>query len=190
MFRWINGREPPQYGLAFGLWTCAVVAERIEKTYGIKFGLTAIGKLLARLSLTPQKPMQRACQRDPAAIEKWQRHTFPAISRQAKAEGAEVFFLDKVGFRADTVHGKTWGVRRQTPLVQRPGQHQVISAASAENANGAFWFCTYEGRLDAELFLELLTNMMSYRMRPVRLVLGSLPAHKTPLVKQLVTSIG
>jgi transposase len=188
VFRWINGRDPRQYGLDFGLWTRAVVAELVEKKFGAKLGLTAVGELLARLGLTPQKPLQRAYQRDPDAIEKWQRETFPAIAKQAKAEGAEIFFWDESGFRADTVHGKTWGVRGQTPVVQRPGQRQSISAASAVNSNGAFWFCTYEGGLNAELFIELLDKMMEYRRKPIHLVLDSLPAHKTALVKKFVAS--
>jgi len=49
------------------------------------------------------------------------------------------------GFRTDAVHGKTWGRKGQTPVVERPGQRQSISAASAVNARGAFWYCTYEG---------------------------------------------
>jgi transposase len=175
VFRWINGRDPRQYGLDFGLWTRAVVVELIQKKFGMKLGLTAVGELLARLGLTPQKPLQRAYQRDPEAIEQWQRETFPALARQAKAEGAEIFFWDESGFRADTVHGKTWGVRGQTPVVQRPGQRQAISAASAVNANGAFWFCTYEGGLNAELFVELLEKMLKYRRKPIHLVLDSLP---------------
>ena len=127
------------------MWTRAIVAELIDQKFGMRLGLTAVGELLAKLGLTPQKPLQRAYQRDPEAIEPWQRETYPAIARQAKAQGAEVFFWDESGFRADTVHGKTWGLRGQTPVVHRPGQRQSISAASAVNANGAFWFCTYEG---------------------------------------------
>lgn len=132
--------------------------------------------------------MQRAYQRDPEAIERWQRETYPAIARQAKAQGAEVFFWDESGFRADTVHGRTWGVRGQTPVVQRPGQRQSISAASAVNAKGAFWFCTYQGALNAELFVELLKKMMRHRKKPVHLVLDSLPAHKKALVREYVDS--
>ena len=188
VFRWVNGRDPRQYGLDFGLWTRAVVAELIEKKFGVRLGLTAVGELLAKLGLTPQKPLQRAYQRDPEAIEKWQRETYPGIARQAKAQGAEVFFWDESGFRADTVHGKTWGVRGQTPVVQRPGQRQSISAASAVNAKGAFWFCTYEGALNAELFIELLQQLMHRRKKPVHLVLDSLPAHKKAIVGQYVAS--
>lgn len=188
VFRWVNGRDPRQYGLDFGLWTRAVVAQLIEKKFGVRLGLTAVGELLAKLGLTPQKPLQRAYQRDPEAIEKWQRETYPAIARQAKTQGAEVFFWDESGFRADTVHGKTWGVRGQTPIVHRPGQRQSISAASAVNVRGAFWFCTYEGALNAELFVELLQKMMQYRKKPVHLVLDSLPAHKKATVRDYITS--
>lgn len=188
VFRWVNGRDPRQYGLDFGLWTRAIVAQLIEKKFGVRLGATAVGALLAKLGLTPQKPLQRAYQRDPEAIERWQRETYPAIARQAKAQGAEVFFWDESGFRADTVHGRTWGVRGQTPVVQRPGQRQSISAASAVNAKGAFWFCTYQGALNAELFVELLKKMMRHRKKPVHLVLDSLPAHKKALVREYVDS--
>src|SRR6201996_1525894 len=119
VFRWINGRDPRQYGLDFGLWTRSVVADLIERKLGVRLGVTAVGELLAKRGLTPQKPLQRAYQRDPAAIEAWQRERYPAIARQAKASGGEVYFWDESGFRADTVHGKTWGVKGQTPIVER-----------------------------------------------------------------------
>jgi transposase len=156
VFRWINGKDPRQYGLDFGLWTRSVVADLIARKFGITLGLTAVGELLAKLNLTPQKPLQRAYQRDPEAIERWRRETYPTIAQQAKSEGGEVFFWDESGFRADAVHGRTWGVKGQTPVVDRPGQRQSISAASAVNAKGGFWYCTYQGGLTAELFVGLL----------------------------------
>ena len=151
MYRWINGRDPRQYGLDFGLWTRSVVADLIERKFGIRLGVTAVGELLAKLGLTPQKPLQRAYQRDPEAIEAWRRTRFPAIAEQAKASGGEVYFWDESGFRADAVHGKTWGKKGQTPVVERPGQRQSISAASAVNARGGFWYCTYQGGLNADV---------------------------------------
>jgi len=105
VFRWVNGKDPRQYGLDFGLWTRCVVADLIERKFGIALGLTAVGALLARLELTLQKLLQRAHQRDPEAIEAWRRECYPAIARQAKASGGEVLFWDESGFRADAVHG-------------------------------------------------------------------------------------
>jgi transposase len=188
VFRWINGKDPRQYGLDFGLWTRSVVADLIERKFGIQLGLTAVGTLLAKLNLTPQKPLQQAYQRNPEAIERWQREIYPSIARQAKAEDGEVFFWDESGFRADAVHGRTWGVQGQTPIVERPGQRQSVSAASAVNAKGGFWYCTYQGGLTAELFVELLQKLMRYRPKPVHLVVDGLPAHKTKLVKDYVRS--
>jgi len=186
VFRWINGRDPRQYGLDFGLWTRSMVANLIEQKFHVRLGVTAVGELLAKLGLTPQKPLQRAYQRDPEAIEKWKRERFPAIAEQARASGGEVYFWDESGFRADAVHGKTWSKKGSTPVVQRPGQRQSISAASAVNSRGAFWYCTYQGGLNAELFVTLLRRMMRHRTKPVHLVVDGLPAHKTALVKAYV----
>ena len=188
VFRWINGRDPRQYGLDFGLWTRSLVAELIERKFDIRLGVTAVGALLAKLGLTPQKPLQRAYQRDPEAIETWQRERFPAIARQAKASGGEVYFWDESGFRADAVHGKTWGRKGQTPVVERPGQRQSISAASAVNARGGVLVLHLRGRAECGAVCLPAARMMRHRSKPVHLVVDGLPAHKTALVKTYVAS--
>jgi transposase len=188
VFRWINGKDPRQYGLDFGLWTRQIAATLIEQKFGVSLGLTAVGRLLAQLGLTPQKPLQRAYQRDPQAIERWQRETYPGIAAAARQSGADVYFWDESGFRADTVHGKTWAPKGKTPVIQRPGQRQSVSAASAVNAKGGFWFATYQGALNAELFIELLKKMMKGRAKPVHLVVDGLPAHKKLNVREYIAS--
>jgi transposase len=188
VFRWVNGKNPQQYGFDFGLWTRQIVQSLVLERFDTQLSLASIGTMLARLGLTVQKPLQRAYQRDPQAIEQWQRVVFPSIAAQARRQAAEVFFWDESGFRADAVHGKTWGRRGQTPVVDRPGQRQSISAASAVNSKGAFWFQTYAGALTGELFVELLRKLMHRRKKPVHLVVDGLPAHKKAMVKQYVAS--
>lgn len=95
---------------------------------------------------------------------------------------------DESGFRADAVHGKTRSVKGQTPVVERPGQRQSISAASAVNSKRAFWYRVYQGGLTAELFVTLLKKLMRYRSKPVHLAVDGLPAHKTALVRDYVAS--
>lgn len=188
VFGWVNGKNPMQYGFDFGLWTRQIVRELIFKRFEVSLSLATVGSLLAELGLTAQKPLQRAYQRDPQAVERWQRETYPAIARRAKTEQAEICFWDESGFRADAVHGKTWGVRGQTPVVQVPGQRQSISAASAVSAKGAFWFATYQGALNGESFVALLKKLMHRRRKPLHLVLDGLPAHKKGVVKAYVAS--
>jgi transposase len=188
VFRWINGKNPLQYGFDFGLWTRHIVRDLVAMKFGVSLSLASVGALLARLGLTAQKPLQRAYQRDPEAIARWQRETYPALARRARAEQAEIYFWDESGFRADSVQGKTWAPIGQTPVVHVPGQRQNISAASAVSARGAFWFATYPGALNGELFVALLKKLMRRRRKPLHLVLDGLPAHKTKVVKTYVTS--
>jgi transposase len=189
VFRWINGKNPRQYGFDFGLWTRQIVRELITQRFGVRLSLASIGALLARQGLTPQKPLQRAYQRDPEAIARWQRETYPTIAHHAKRTHAEIYFWDESGFRADAVHGKTWSARAQTPVVHVPGQRQSISAASAVSAKGAFWFATYAGALTGPLFVDLLRRMMRGRRNPLHLILDGLPAHKTLAVKHYVAGL-
>lgn len=188
VFRWINGKNPMQYGFDFGLWTRSIVQALIARKFKIRLSLASVGSLLARLGLTPQKPLQRAYQRDPQAIERWQRETYPALVRQAKRDTADIHFWDESGFRADSVQGKTWAKKGQTPVVHVPGQRQAISAASAVSAKGAFWFATYHGAPNGELFVVLLKKLMHRRKKPLHLVLDGLPAHKKKAVKDYVAT--
>src|SRR5207237_8668899 len=48
LFRWINGHTPFQYGLDFGLWTRQIVSTLIERKFGVRIGVTAVGALLAQ----------------------------------------------------------------------------------------------------------------------------------------------
>ena len=188
VFEWIDGKNPHDHGLDYGLWTRQLVALLIEQRFALRLGVTAVGRMLARLEVRPQKPLQRAYQRNAKAIERWKHETWPAIAAAARQGKAEVYFWDESGFRADSVHGRTWAPRGHTPVVERPGQRQSISAASAVSAKGGFWFATYHGALDAALFIELLKALMKGRRKPVHLVVDGLPAHKTAAVREYIES--
>jgi transposase len=188
LFRWINGKDPRQHGFDFGLWTRLVVRKLIADKFGANLGVTAVGKLLAKLGLTPQKPLKRAYERDPAAIEAWKHDIYPGIAKRAKRRGAEICFWDESGFRADAVQEQTWGVKGTTPIVAVPGQRQSVSAASAVNAKGGFWFATYKGGMSAELFIGMLKALMRHRKRLLFLILDSLPARKAKIVQHYVAS--
>jgi transposase len=183
---WINGKDPRQYGFDFGLWTRQIVAALIAQKFGVRLGVTAVGRLLAELDITPQKPLRRAYERDPAAIERWKATEFPRLRARAKSAGAKIFFLDEAGVRSDQVLGRTWGVRGHTPEVPTSGRRQSVSAISAVNARGEFWYEIYTERLNAVRFVELLTHFMKGRRSPVFLVLDGHPAHVARVVAEYV----
>ena len=186
---WINGKDPRQYGFDFGLWTRQIVAALIEQKFGVRIGVTAVGRLLAELDITPQKPLRRAYERDPAVIKRWTTEVFPGLRARAKRVGAKIFFLDEAGVRSDQVLGRTWGLRGKTPEVATSGRRQSVSAISAVNARGAFWYEIYTERLNASRFLELLKHFMRGRKGPVLMVLDGHPAHIAKAVAQYVQSL-
>jgi transposase len=187
--RWMNGKDPRQYGFDFGLWTRHIVSELIAEKFGVKLGLTAVGRLLHELDITPQKPLRRAYERDPVAISKWTKEVFPSLKKRAKRRGADIFFLDEAGVRSDQVLGRTWGLRGKTPEVATSGRRQSINAISAVSAKGAFWYEIYTQRLNALGFIELLKRFMRGRKRPVFLVLDGHPAHVAKAVSNYVQSL-
>jgi len=184
--RWINGKDPRQYGFDFGLWNRQIVAALIAQKFGVRLGVTAVGRLLAELDITPQKPLRRAYERDPVAIERWTASEFPRLRARAKRDGAKIFFLDEAGVRSDQVLGRTWGLRGQTPEVATSGRRQSVSAISAVNARGEFWYEIYTERLNAVRFVELLKHFMRGRRTPVFLVLDGHPAHIANVVAEYV----
>jgi transposase len=186
---WINGKDPRQYGFDFGLWTRRIVAALVEERFGVRLGVTAVGRLLAELDITPQKPLRRAYERDPVAIERWRREEYPRLRARAKRVGARIFFLDEAGVRSDQVLGRTWGLRGQTPEVPTSGRRQSVSAISAVNARGAFWWSIYSERLNATRFVGHLRAFMRGRKGRVFLVLDRHPAHTAKVVARYVQSL-
>ena len=187
--RWINGKDPRQYGFDFGLWTRQIVSALIEQEFSVRLGVTAVGRLLAELDITPQKPLRRAYERDPIAIKRWTTEVFPRLRARAKRSGAKLFFLDEAGVRSDHVLGRTWGLRGQTPEVPTSGRRQSVNAISAVNARGEFWYKIYTERLNATGFVALLTHFMRRRKGKVFLILDGHPAHRAKAVARYVQSL-
>jgi transposase len=187
--RWILGKDPRQYGFDFGLWSRRIVQALIQEKMGIELGLTAVGRLLAGLEITPQKPLRRAYERDPEAVDLWIKETYPKLRRRAKGLGAKIFFLDEAGFQSDPPLGRTYGLKGKTPVVRTSGQRQSLNVISAVNARGQFWAATYTGKLDAEAFVAFLGNFMQGRAGKIFLVVDGHPAHKAKVVAAYVKSL-
>jgi transposase len=189
VFRWINGKDPRQYGFDFGLWTRQMVATLVADTFHVTLGLTAVGRLLHELGITPQKPLRRAYERDPAAIVRWTQRNYPKLKARAKRRGAKIFFLDEVGVRSDQVLGRTWAPRGHTPEVPTTGQRQAVNAISAITARGEFWYKTFAGRFNAGRFLGFLQRFLRGRRYPVFLVLDGHPSHRAKVIANFVQNL-
>jgi len=185
---WIIGKDPRQYGFDFGLWTRQIIAQLIEEKFDISLKLTAVGRLLASLNITPQKPLRRAYERDPEAVQQWINQDYPRLRKRARKHGATIFFLDEAGFSSEPNLGRTYGLKGKTPIVSTTGQRQKVSAISAVSSKGGFWSQVYTGMLNAGRFVEFLKNFRRGGRGKVFLVVDGHPSHRAKMVAGYVAS--
>lgn len=70
------------YGFRGDVWTRPRVAEVIKREFGVAYTPQHVGNLLRKIGWSWQKPVQRASQRDEAAIEQWREEKWPELKKK------------------------------------------------------------------------------------------------------------
>ena len=185
----ITLKNPLQFKFDFALWTRRMIQTVIRDRFGIRLSLASIGRLLAQLGLTCQKPLIRAFQQNPALVEKWLKEEYPQIRARAKRVDAEIFFGDEAGVRSDFHSGKTWAPKGKTPVVRATGARFGFNMISAVSPKGQLRFMVVEGKVASAEFCEFLRRLVHNAQRPIFLILDGHPVHRSARVKQLVESL-
>ena len=115
----IVDKTPEQMKMPFALWSCALIQEFIRRRFGINLSKITVSRVLAKIGLSFQRPLQRAYEQNTTLVKSWLKEEFPKIEKLAKREKAEVFFEDESGVRSDAQVGKTWG-RVVKPRLSKP----------------------------------------------------------------------
>ena len=184
----VVGTSPLQHRFEFALWTRAMIQTLLQKQFGLRLSLSSVGRLLAQLGLTCQRPLFRAYEQNPTLVQQWRKRDYPVIQALAKREGAEIFFGDEAGIRSDYHSGTTWGVRGQTPVVAATGQRFGINMISAISARGLLRFMVVKGKVNGPKYIEFLQRLIHNAPRPVFLIVDGHPVHKARTVKDFVAS--
>lgn len=184
----VVGTSPLQHRFEFALWTRAMIQTLLQKQFGLRLSLSSVGRLLAQLGLTCQRPLFRAYEQSPTLVRQWREREYPGIQALAKREGAEIFFGDEAGLRSDYHSGTTWGVRGQTPVVAATGQRFGLNMISAISARGLLRFMVAKGKVNGPKYIEFLQRLIQNAPRPIFLIVDGHPVHKARTVKDFVAS--
>lgn len=188
VYKVVTQGDPRQYQFSFALWTRNAIAVLIHRRYGIRLSANSVGRLLAQLGITPQKPLWRAYQQDPKLVNRWMKEDYPEIEKEARKEGAEIWFGDESGLRSDYHAGTTWGRKGQTPVVKTTGARYRLNMLSAVNRKGKMRFMIESKGLNARIICRFLGRMMAGCRRPIFLILDGHPMHKSRMVQKKVQS--
>jgi len=188
VFAWVAGKDPRQLSFDFALWTRDMVRELIRREFKVSMSASAVGRLLHRLGLSPQRPLWRAWQADPERVAAWKQNEYPSIARAARKAGATVYFADEASIRSDYHGGTTWGVIGKTPVVRSTGARFSLNMISAVTAQGLLRFSTFTGTMTADKFIEFAKRLLADTTGPVFLVVDGHPVHRSNKVKAFVES--
>ena len=189
IFKVVSEKNPQQLKFEFALWTREMVQQLVKQKYNIKLSLKAVGRLLAQLGLTCQKPLYKAIQKDESLDKKWLKKIYPNIKRRAKLEGADIYFGDAAHIRSDHHAGKTWGIKGQTPIVVSTWARFSFSLLSAVSARGLMRFMVTEGGVNSEVFMQFLKRLVMNTQRKIFLIVDNGPSHVSKKTKAFVSGI-
>jgi transposase len=184
--RLITDRCPDQVKLPFALWTREAVRDLIAQRCGVRLSVWTVGRYLRRWGFTPQKPLRRAYERDPVAVQRWLAQEYPAIRALAQREGATIFWGDETGMRSDHQAGRSWGRRGQTPVIPGTGQRFRCNLISAITNRGQLAFMVFERRFTTAVFVVFLRRLLRHAPRKVFLIVDEHPVHVAGAVKRWV----
>ena len=153
---------PDQLSLPFALWTREAVQELLSRKFALQVSVWTVGRYLRAWGLTPQKPVRRAYEQNPAAVRRWLEEEYPSIREQARRFKAQIHWLDEMGLRSDHQAGRSWGRRGQTPVVWGTGQRFRCNMISAITNRGRLAFMIFRQRFTARVFLNFLGRLLRF----------------------------
>lgn len=182
----ITDKTPDQLKLTFALWNRLAVKELIQDQYGVNLCLSQVGNYLREWGFTPQKPIKKAYEQSPVKVNEWLDEEYPQIKEQAKKENAEIFWGDETAVRSDCQHLRGYAPKGQTPVLKKSGKRFKTNMISAINNQGKLGFMIYKEKMDADMFIRFLQQLIKGRRRKLYLILDNLKVHHSNKVKDWV----
>jgi len=180
----ITDKTPDQLKFPFALWTRRAVQQLVLQLFKVQMPIRTVGEYLSRWGFTPQKPLRRAYEQNPVAVQKWLNEEYPSITEKAKKHGAEIYWGDETGLRSDSQHGRCFAPRGKTPVIRLCAQRRSINLISAITNQGTVRFMTYEGTMNSQTMIIFLKRLIKDSGRKVFLILDNLRVHHSKLVKE------
>ena len=185
--RLIIDSTPDQLKMDFALWSRQAVLQLIEQRCGVRLTVQGVGIYLRRWGMTPQKPIQRAYEQQPQAVQRWLNEQYPAIEKRAKSEGAEIHWADETGLRSDDVRGRSYAPMGKTPEIRVSQRREGLSIISSVTNRGKVRFKIFEGAMNAAILIDfmkrLIQEVKKEKKGKVFLVLDNLRVHHAKLVQ-------
>jgi transposase len=183
----ICDKRPEQLKMEFALWSRAAVMQLIEREFGLKLSVRGVGNYLSRWGFTPQKPIKKAYEQRPEAVQAWLDEQYPEIESRAKAEGAEIHWGDETALVNTDVRGRCYAPAGKTPVAYVVGgTRQKLSMIATVTNQGKTRWMIIDDAFNSDKLIEFLAALIKDAGKKVFLILDNLRVHHSKPVKAWV----
>jgi len=195
LMQWISNTEaqknPLQMQIPFALWTPEMMATVIKRKFYITPAANFVGRLLAQIGITYQKPLHRAIECNESLVWQWIEKEYPKIKATAKKQGADIYFGDAAHIRSNHHAGRTSEAKGDTHIIQATDARHGMGLISAVTSHGYMRFMIIDkGSINADVILEFIKRLIKGAERKIFLIVDHGSAHRAKKVSAFVQTLG
>lgn len=178
-------KTPEQLKLPFALWTREAVGLLIEEITGKALDRRQVGRYLKRWGFTAQRPVKYAYQRCEKKVKDWIESEYPAIKKQAQAEGGEIHWADEAGLKSHDHRGRGYSLKGKTPVRLHNPSYEKVNMISSVTNQGKLQFMCYEGSFNQRVFHRFLRGLViEAKGRKLHIIVDNLRVHHGKIIRR------
>jgi transposase len=176
------------YGFCGDVWTCLRVRKVIQREFGVSYHKSHVARLLKELNWTPQRPIERASQRDEIEITRWRQEIWLEMKKKARLERRILVFVDESGFYLLPATVRTYAPCGKTPILRVFQTHDHLSVMSGITPHGWLFTMTRFDALNGSDSIHFLKHLHSQTDRKLLVIWDGSPIHRSKEVRAFLAN--
>lgn len=178
------------YGFEGAYWTHARVGFVIKREFDVEYEKKQVGRILALINWTQQKPQKKDAKQSLEKVEKWKDEDLPNLKKKALEEDYEIYFQDECTLQLCNNVVKTYSPRGVTPILelQDTKGYQYVCLASAISTTGNMFYQIRGNSFKGTGIIAFLKELLAFAGRKVLLIWDNASWHKSQEVKDFLNT--
>jgi transposase len=153
---------PEAAGYVSACWTSAMIAELIQRHFGVAYAPRYVCHLLGQLGLSFQRGRFTSDHLNDEAALLWLEDTWPTIVRHAQEKQAVILFGDEASFAQWGSIGYTWALKGIQPTVKTSGIRKAYRVFGLLDCfSGRLYQRGLDGKFNADSYSDFLTWVLT-----------------------------
>jgi len=173
----IIDKTPDQYKMRFMLWTRQAISGLAKQLYVIDLSLRCVTNYMKRWKFTCQRPTKQAYFKDNVRADRFMKEEYPAISKRAKEEKAEIYWGDETGIDNREHYQRGFAPKGQPPTILVDSKRERVNMMSAISNKGTIRFMMFDDTMNQLRLIEFMRRLINDVPHKIYLTLDNLRVH-------------